>query len=99
MSERGECRTFSSSKAKTENEIVLELLRNPDVSGGVLCLKARDIDCAVGNRVYLIRSASILQSSLNKFKAFEFPFGVVFDEITERALKFAMVTFGCADTV
>ena len=57
MSGRGELRTFSSSKAKTENEIVMELLQNPDLSVDVLCLQSRAIDCAVGNRAYRIRSA------------------------------------------
>ena len=54
MSGRGELRPFSSSKAKTENEIVMELIQNPDLSVDVLCLKARDMDCAVGNRAYRI---------------------------------------------
>ena len=54
MSGRGELRTFSSSKAKTENEMVLELLQNPDLSVDMLCLKARGMDCAVGNRAYRI---------------------------------------------
>ena len=57
MSGRGELRTFSSSKAKTESEIVMELLQNPDLSVDVLCLQSRAIDCAVGNRAYRIRSA------------------------------------------
>ena len=54
---RGELRTFSSSKAKTESEMVLELLQNPDLSVDVLCLKARAIDCAVTNLASGIRSA------------------------------------------
>lgn len=51
------------------------------------------IERAVKNRAYGAILHQFLQSSLNKFKAFEFSFGVVFDEPAECAFQFTMITF------